>query len=75
MSQPDSRPRVALLVTDLDNTLYDWFAMWYPAFNAMLEAVCSKSGVPRDVLLAEIPRFTSSVALLSIPIYLTSCPL
>lgn len=54
MSQPDSLPRVALFVADLDNTLYDWFAMWYPAFNAMLEAVCSKSGVPRDVLLPEI---------------------
>lgn len=54
MSQPDPLPRVALLVTDLDNTLYDWFAMWCPAFNAMLETVCSESGVPRSVLLAEI---------------------
>ena len=54
MSQPDPLPRVALLVTDLDNTLYDWFAMWYPAFNAMLETVCSESGVPRIVLLGEI---------------------
>jgi len=54
MSQPDPLPRIALLVTDLDNTLYDWFAMWYPAFNAMLETVCSESGVSRSVLLAEI---------------------
>jgi phosphoglycolate phosphatase len=54
MGQPDPLPRVALLVTDLDNTLYDWFAMWYPAFNAMLETVCSKSGVSRAALLDEI---------------------
>lgn len=54
MSQSDRRPHVALLVTDFDNTLYDWFAMWYSAFNAMLETVLSQSGVPRDVLLNEI---------------------
>jgi len=59
MSQPDMSQlvplqRVALLVTDLDNTLYDWFAMWYPAFSSLLEAVCSQSGVPRSVLLPEI---------------------
>ena len=46
-------------MTDLDNTLYDWFAMWYPAFNAMLEAVCAKSGVPRGVLLSEIRTYPS----------------
>lgn len=54
MSQLAPRRRIALLVTDLDNTLYDWFAMWYPAFNAMLETVCFQSGVPRSVLLPEI---------------------
>ena len=48
------QPQVALLVTDFDNTLYDWFAMWYPAFNSMFEDVARSSGVDRDTLLKEI---------------------
>ncbi len=54
MNQQDCLPRVELLVTDLDNTLFDWFAMWYPSFNAMLEAVTSKSGLSRESLFKEI---------------------
>jgi phosphoglycolate phosphatase-like HAD superfamily hydrolase len=48
------RPHVSLLVTDFDNTLYDWFAMWYPAFQSMFEAVAHASGVDRDILINEI---------------------
>lgn len=48
------RSRVDLLVTDLDNTLYDWFAMWYASFSAMIESICAISGIPEDVLLPEI---------------------
>jgi phosphoglycolate phosphatase-like HAD superfamily hydrolase len=47
-------PRVRLLVTDFDNTLYDWFASWYPAFSAMLEIICDSSGIAREQLLREI---------------------
>jgi FMN phosphatase YigB (HAD superfamily) len=47
-------PRVRLLVTDFDNTLYDWFASWYPAFSAMLETICASSGIAREQLLGEI---------------------
>lgn len=54
MNHQDSLPHVALLVTDLDNTLFDWFDMWYPSFNAMLDAVSFKSGLSREVLFKEI---------------------
>ena len=54
MKQQDQLPRATLLVTDLDNTLYDWFAMWYPAFSVMVETICSTSRIPREVLLSEI---------------------
>lgn len=49
-----SRPHITTLVTDLDNTLYDWVAMWGSAFGALLDAVIAKSGAPRDRLLREI---------------------
>lgn len=55
-------PRV--LITDLDNTLWDWFASWYESFSAMLERLTQLSGIPQSVLETEIRavhqrRFTS----------------
>lgn len=44
------RPRARLLVTDLDNTLYDWFGIWHSSFSALLEEVASISGLPVEVL-------------------------
>lgn len=51
-SPTDSRPR--LLVTDLDNTLWDWFAAWHASFSAMLDRLTEISGVPADVLEPQI---------------------
>ena len=39
-------PKVRLLITDLDNTLFDWFNIWVSSFSAMIEAVARQSGVP-----------------------------
>lgn len=51
--QPRTRcPEV--LITDLDNTLWDWFASWHESFSAMLERLTEMSGVPQDVLESEI---------------------
>jgi phosphoglycolate phosphatase len=46
-------PSISVLITDLDNTLYDWVAMWGASFNAMLSRLVEMSGVPQDVLEAE----------------------
>jgi phosphoglycolate phosphatase len=46
--------RRTLLVTDLDNTLWDWFTAWHASFSAMLERLVELSGVPMDVLVREI---------------------
>jgi phosphoglycolate phosphatase-like HAD superfamily hydrolase len=47
------RPHVATLITDLDNTLYDWVEMWGAAFSAMLRLLVQRSGVPERVIEAE----------------------
>lgn len=44
----------SVLITDLDNTLFDWFSIWYHSFNAMLLKVEEISGVSRDQLICEI---------------------
>jgi FMN phosphatase YigB (HAD superfamily) len=49
-----SRPAVGVLVTDMDNTLFDWLAMWHAAFGAMLDRLVADSGVPRETLEREI---------------------
>lgn len=50
MGAPPSRPAVTVLVTDMDNTLFDWLGMWQAAFGAMLERLVADSGVPRETL-------------------------
>lgn len=54
MGKRYERRSVSLLVTDFDNTLYDWFAVWFASFNAMLDSLIEESGVPADVLKSEI---------------------
>lgn len=46
--------RKKVLVTDLDNTLWDWFAAWYASFSAMLTVLEEDAGVSRSVLESEI---------------------
>ncbi len=48
------QPRVSVLVTDLDNTLWDWFGIWHASFSALLEGLAEISGVDTDVLEHEI---------------------
>jgi phosphoglycolate phosphatase-like HAD superfamily hydrolase len=48
------RPAIGVLVTDMDNTLFDWLEMWHAAFGAMLDRLVADSGVPRGTLEREL---------------------
>lgn len=50
---PASRPVATVLVTDMDNTLFDWLGMWHAAFGAMLDRITADSGVARETLERE----------------------
>ena len=50
------KPRITTVITDLDNTLWDWVEIWYRPFNAMLDRLIERSGVPRERLEQEIRR-------------------
>jgi FMN phosphatase YigB (HAD superfamily) len=43
-----------VLITDLDNTLFDWFGVWYASNSAMIERICSISGVQKEIILSEM---------------------
>ncbi len=49
-----NKKTISVLITDLDNTLYDWVEVWYQSFRAMLDRVVEASGVPEEILLSEI---------------------
>lgn len=43
-----------LIVTDLDNTLWDWFHVWYASFSAMLTKLEDLTGLPAEDLEPEM---------------------
>src|SRR6185436_13705766 len=47
------RPKTTL-ITDLDNTLFDWADLWHKCFSVMLGEIVRISGVSRETLLTEI---------------------
>lgn len=47
------RKTITVVVTDLDNTLFDWVEMWYRSFNAMLTRLAEDSKVSKEVLEKE----------------------
>jgi FMN phosphatase YigB (HAD superfamily) len=52
MRDPGFRP-VGIIVTDLDNTLYDWIDYFAPAFRAMMHVLHRKTGLSEVDLLQE----------------------
>ena len=50
------KPAVSLLITDLDNTLYDWVTYFAEAFSALIEKAEEILSVPRSRLLDEFKR-------------------
>lgn len=45
-----------VLITDVDNTLFDWVDVWYKSFNAMLTEIVNISGLKREDLIEEIKK-------------------
>lgn len=43
-----------VLITDLDNTLWDWLGMWSVSFRALLQHLLATSGVAEEQLISEI---------------------
>ena len=41
------------LITDLDDTLYDWIGFFIPAFYAMVDELVVITGIDKNVLLSK----------------------
>ncbi len=73
--------RKSVIITDLDNTLYDWVDIWHSSFNAMLQAIVEKTGISQKNLEKEFKVIhqkygTSEYAfsLEELPSLLNDCP-
>lgn len=45
------RPSVSVLITDLDDTLFDWFSFWYFPFRVLLRSLSTESGISERLLI------------------------
>jgi len=45
-----------VVITDFDNTLYDWFEVWHESFSALVADVIKITGLERQQLLSEIKK-------------------
>ena len=50
------RPKKTAMITDLDNTLFDWVEVWLNSFSTMLEGIVELSGIPKEILIPEISK-------------------
>ena len=50
------RKQKTAIITDLDNTLFDWVDLWVKCFSSMLEGIVEISGVPKEQLIPEIRK-------------------
>ena len=48
------RQKISVIITDLDNTLYDWLTMWYQSFNVFIDRLEQDSHIPKNILIPEI---------------------
>jgi FMN phosphatase YigB (HAD superfamily) len=49
-----NQPIKKILITDLDNTLFDWVGLWYACFAPMMQKIAEIAGIDREQLKPHI---------------------
>lgn len=50
------KDQINCVITDLDNTIWDWFSMWYESFNPYLNRISKEFDIDLDVLKEDFKR-------------------
>ena len=66
--------KVSVVITDLDNTLYDWLDSWYRSFTVFLDAIVEASGISRNQLENEIRPVFQKYGTSEYPFFLQEIP-
>ncbi|HEX8680859.1 MAG TPA: HAD hydrolase-like protein, partial [Ardenticatenaceae bacterium] len=69
------KKEVSVVITDLDNTLFDWVEMWYCSFKVMLDELVRLSGIEQRVLETEIQRLFQQYGTSEYPFVIQELPL
>ena len=48
---------IKVLITDLDDTLYDWISFYIPAFYGMAEKVSAITDIPFETIIKEYKHY------------------
>lgn len=48
--------RINCVITDLDDTIWDWMKMWHTSFSTYLERIVKDTGVDRDKLISDFKK-------------------
>ncbi|QPF83987.1 HAD family hydrolase [Bradyrhizobium genosp. L] len=51
-----ARKVIDTVILDLDNTIFDWFAVWYASFRPVYDEIIKASGKPVDEVEADIRK-------------------
>lgn len=52
----DKKKKVNCVITDLDNTIWDWFSMWYNSFYPYINRISKEFNIPIDELKADFKK-------------------
>jgi len=63
-----------ILITDVDNTLFDWFGMWHASFSALFDKVLEISCIPRETLIGEMRSIFQKYGTSEYAFVLEECP-
>lgn len=66
--------KISLIITDLDNTLWPWFEIWYARFSAFLNELHALSGIPVGTLTSEIKQIHEKHGTTEYPFLLQELP-
>jgi phosphoglycolate phosphatase-like HAD superfamily hydrolase len=69
-----SKHETRVLIVDVDNTLFDWFAVWHASFSAMILEVEKISGIEREKLYPEIRAIHQRVGTSEYSLLLSEIP-
>lgn len=60
-SHMNSGKEIRCIVTDLDDTIWDWLTMWHSSFEPFLTRIQREFGIPRRVVDCRVCSFASEV--------------
>lgn len=66
--------KISLVVTDLDNTLWDWYDIWTNSYEYLIQAISDRTSIPRPQLEREIREIHQRHDTLEYPYLLTDIP-